>query len=95
MRYNFFNDPIFQPDDEVGDIDSALIDRFSIAVDFTAARADLWTNGDEQFKFGGEFFFVELDEPVSFDGFESVDAARTWLLGLGIPEHNIEEVDLG
>lgn len=108
FRTNFFGEKIAQPDTELSEIEDTLMDRYG-ATSVELTGADQFTNGDDEFKFGGTLHFqIEIEEgedddgdPITgysdatmeFDGFASYDDARAFLIGLGIADHSIMEVD--
>lgn len=90
FRYNFFGAPSAQPGTTFDEIEQSLIDREGIDT-VECASADLFLNGDDQFKFGGTLHFTTsivddetgdpeyYDSSMEFDGFESLDDAKAWL----------------
>jgi hypothetical protein len=93
FRTNMFHDQIAQPGTTRGEIDLVMLNKGIIG--FDVGTADLFTNGDDEFKFGGTLFIHgqadeyddETGEPtdeiaettMEFDGFDSLEAARAWL----------------
>lgn len=107
FRSNFFGEKIAQPDTELSEIEDTLMDRYG-ASSVSLTGADLFTNGDDEFKFGGTLHFqIEIDEgedddgepiigysdaTMEFDGFASSDDARAAIISLGVADHSIIEV---
>lgn len=106
-RQNFFGERIYQPGSNFAEIEQDHIDVTGVDA-LEISSADLYTGGEDEFKFGGLLFgragfygpdgFALDDEQtedviISFDGFETIDAARDWLLTIGITPSFINEVD--
>lgn len=103
FRQNAFGEKIAQPPATFANIESVLFDRY------TPDKIDLWSadlfiNEDELFKFGGTLYFTlttdeggededHNDATMEFDGHESLEAAKTWLAGLGLSPGSINEVN--
>ena len=86
MRTNFFGESIATPEDTVDE----LMDAWP---DFTPDRAEIFSEPDGTFLYGGEAIDSDADERRTFDGFNSLDEARTFAVEiLGIPAHAIEEM---
>lgn len=108
FRSNFFGEKIAQPGTELSEIEDTLMDRYS-ASSVELSGADLFTNGDDEFKFGGTLHFnIEIDEgedddgepivgysdaTMEFDGFATQDDARAFIISLGLADHAIMEVE--
>lgn len=86
MRFNYFGDSIAQP----GDTADIVFDAWG---DFTPVGADIYDQMDEVYFYGGEAFDDDGNRQT-FDGFESVDDARTFAVEtLGIPANRIEVLE--
>lgn len=91
MRRNFFGEQIAQPDDDYETVDDAFVNRFDQAMDLTSAN--IFSEEDDQFKFGGEAMDDDCNT-ITFDGFESVQAAKDYAINvLKIPETGVEVID--
>lgn len=89
FRTNMFHDKIAQPGTARGEIDLVMLNKGIVG--FNVGSADLFTNGDDEFKFGGTLFIDgqsdEFDDSgdeiaettMEFDGFDSLEDARAWL----------------
>lgn len=96
FRSNFFGDKIAQPGTEMGEIDDLLTTKYGDVP--TIYAASLESDGDSEFKFGGRIAFNALEddedtyiEDLNFDGFDSLDDARQWLIDeIGVGENDIE-----
>lgn len=91
MRKNFFNEQIAQPGDEYDDIAEVFFNRFSAPMELTSAN--IFSEEDDQFKFGGEAMDDDYNT-ITFDGFESVQAAKDFATNvLQIDETGVEIID--
>lgn len=104
FRSNMFGEQIAQPGTELSDIEQMLSDmHMPDRVDLNAA--DVYTSGDEEYKFGGSLHFVletgdegsddveTKDVSVEFDGFETFEAARDFVRSLGVMPGGINVMD--
>lgn len=97
FRSNFFGDQYPQPGTDWAEIDTMLCDRGDYMAEPT--NAEIITTPDEGYGIGGNIFVsaedgeeVPVDRIVEFDGFETVEAARDWLISIGVPSNSIEEM---
>lgn len=102
FRSNYFGERIAQPEASYGDVENIILDRFAPAsLEFT--NADLYLVEDDAFKFGGTVYGAMNmsdegdddfhDVSVEFDGFETFEDAKTWLLSvMDIKDTQITEV---
>lgn len=107
FRKNFFGEKIAQPGTDWSEIDNMLCDDHGLVAG-EPESAELFTldndDGENLFGFGGTILVVGEDidadadednaaeQMINFDGFETIDDARMWLLSFGIKDYNIEEV---
>lgn len=99
FRSNHFGDKIAQPGTDWAEIDNVLIDSLGI-IAASPTGADLYLNGEDDFKFGGILYVSgesledgEISETeITFDGFETFDDAKAWLVGLDDGSFDITEV---
>ena len=88
MRQNFFGEKIAQPGDDYSAVDMAFLNRFGEPMNLTSAN--IFTEEDEQFKFGEEAMDDDCNT-ITFDGFESVQAAKDFAINvLQIDETAVE-----
>lgn len=110
FRSNAFGEKIAQPETTLDEIEQMIAAR-EFFDEIEVGSADLFVNGDDQFKFGGTLYFNmktihepedEDEEPeedwndvsVEFDGFESMEAARQWVIDeIGVYATSINEVE--
>lgn len=98
FRSNFFGDKIAQPGTTFPDIDDLMLEKGVNMANI--GMADLFTEGDDEFKFGGTLYLFgedmdgdQIETSIEFDGFESKEAARKWLENLDGPSvFSISEV---
>lgn len=96
FRSNMFQTQYAQPGTEMGEIDDLMLSKYGdVPSTFGAVIDD--DGGDTQFKFGGRIQFNPLAdgeediEDLGFDGFDSIEDARRWLIDeIGIKEGDIE-----
>lgn len=95
FRQNAFGEKIAQPAATLADIENMLFDRYT-PDRVEVQSADLFLEGDENYKFGGTLYFTLVtgedteeadysDAQVEFDGFNSIEAVRDWLEQFNIP----------
>ena len=108
FRKNFFGEKIAQPGTDWSEIDNMLLNELDLgAGDPVSAELFTLDNddGENLFGFGGTILVSgnDLDSydddaagttevSINFDGFETMDDARAWLIGLGLKDYNIEEI---
>lgn len=91
MRQNMFGEKIAQPGDDYHAVDMAFLDRYGEPMNLTSA--DIEGEEDENFKWGGEAGDDDGNR-ISFDGFESLEAAKAYATGvLRIPARYVQVLD--
>lgn len=96
FRMNMFGDKIAQPGTTRTDIDMVLCDSGVFMGEINSA--EIYPDWDDDFKIGGELFITGesddgeyVDAPMNFDGFETIEEARAWLLSLDLSPSDISE----
>ena len=98
FRSNAFGDQIPQPGTTIDEIEDMFMEKFGRPATIYGAyisseRDDLGFGGtlnDNGYESNADEVFDD-DEPrtIDFDGFESIEAAKAWLLTIGIAERDI------
>lgn len=100
FRQNAFREQIAQPGTTWSDIDDLLIDKHAL-IAATPYAADIFRSGDDDFKFGGTLYISgecldegeQKDAEINFDGFETFEDAKAWVVSLDDVSFDINEVD--
>jgi hypothetical protein len=100
FRSNAFGEQIAQPGTDFSEIDNMFMNKFGRPPAIYGAHIS--SEADDEYKFGGslndngyepedEDDVLEQDDPreINFDGFESVEACREWLISLDINPRTI------
>ena len=86
-----FGEKIAQPGDDYSAVDMAFLDRFGEPMNLTCAN--IFSERDDNYLYGGEAQDDDCNT-ITFDGFESVQAAKDFAINvLQIDETGVEIID--
>lgn len=97
FRSNFFGDKYAQPGTTMGEIDDVMVEKYGDAPSVYGARIEP-ADEESDFKVGGTISWNALTddddtyvEDLGFDGFETIEDAKQWLIDeIGVSENDIE-----